>query len=184
MLKIRSTLVNFFVFWELGLLILNFAQCIFGLFVLFTYWQDLYWSHETSFHYAGFPKVLHIHDAFLQCNYNILLALNLNWREGGHFPPPCPFWIRFCQLNFYQKFLNFFGGQTLGGAKDDHFSCFHSSGLTGVFRFLCSVITTIGNQENLNFIIWGCIPRRKTSCVTNAIFEPLLQLKLTDMFDR
>ena len=124
------------------------------------------------------------HDTFLQCNYNILLALNLNWREGGHFPPPCPFWIRFCQLNFYQKFLNFFGGQTLGGAKDDHFSCFHSSGLTGVFRFLCSVITTIENQENLNFIIWGCIPRRKTSCVTNAIFEPLLQLKLTDMFDR
>ena len=76
MLKIRSTLVNFFVFWELGLLILNFAQCIFGLFVLFTYWQDLYWSHETSFHCVGFPQVLHIRDTFLQCNYNILLDLN------------------------------------------------------------------------------------------------------------
>ena len=24
---------------------------------------------------------------------------------------PCPFWIRFCQLNFFQKFPNFFGGE-------------------------------------------------------------------------
>ena len=30
-----------------------------------------------------------------------------NWHEGGYFPPPCPFWTRFCQLNYYQKFPNF-----------------------------------------------------------------------------
>ena len=34
---------------------------------------------------------------------------NPNWHEAGHFPPPCLFWIRLCQLNFYQKFPNFFG---------------------------------------------------------------------------
>ena len=32
--------------------------------------------------------------------------LNPNWHEGGHFPPPCLFWIRFCQLSFYQNFSN------------------------------------------------------------------------------
>jgi hypothetical protein len=25
--------------------------------------------------------------------------------------PPCNFWIGFCQLNFYQKFPNIFGGE-------------------------------------------------------------------------
>ena len=30
-----------------------------------------------------------------------------NWHEGGHFPARCPCWIRFCQLNFYQKLPNF-----------------------------------------------------------------------------
>ena len=34
-------------------------------------------------------------------------SINPNWHEGGHFPPPCPFWNRFCQLNFHQKFPNF-----------------------------------------------------------------------------
>ena len=33
---------------------------------------------------------------------------NPNWHEGG---PSCPFWTTFCQLNFYQKFPNFFGGR-------------------------------------------------------------------------
>ena len=37
-----------------------------------------------------------------------VLIVNPNWHEGGHFPPPCPFWMRFCQLNFYQKFPTFF----------------------------------------------------------------------------
>jgi hypothetical protein len=36
------------------------------------------------------------------------LFFNPNWHEAGHFLPPCPFWIRFCQPNFYQKFQNFF----------------------------------------------------------------------------
>ena len=29
-----------------------------------------------------------------------LIMINPNWHEGGHFPPPCFFWIRFCQLSF------------------------------------------------------------------------------------
>ena len=35
--------------------------------------------------------------------------LNLDWNEGRYFSLLVPFWIRFCQLNVYQKFLNFFG---------------------------------------------------------------------------
>ena len=37
--------------------------------------------------------------------------LNPNWHEAGHFYPPCNFGIGFCQLNLYQKFRNFFGGE-------------------------------------------------------------------------
>ena len=60
---------------------------------------------------------------------------------------PCPFWIRLCQLNFYQKFPKFrrwkltsieliwhpvkliesYKKMHLGGSKVEHFSCFHSS---------------------------------------------------------
>ena len=29
----------------------------------------------------------------------------------GIFTSPCPFWVEFCQLNFYQKFPNFFEGE-------------------------------------------------------------------------
>ena len=46
-----------------------------------------------------------------QCSGKVLSRFNPNWHEGGHFPPPYPFWIRFGQLNFYQKFMNFFGGE-------------------------------------------------------------------------
>ena len=75
------------------------------------------------------------------------IMFNPNWHEAGHFPPPCPFWIRFCQLKFYKKFPNFLEVKIdvnrvnltpcwahwvllkmpLGGAKDEHVSCFHSS---------------------------------------------------------
>ena len=48
--------------------------------------------------------------AFLQLK-NRKLLINPNRHEGGHFGAPCPFWIRFSPLNFYQKFLNFFGGE-------------------------------------------------------------------------
>ena len=41
-------------------------------------------------------------------SYSLPLAINPNWHEAGHFPPPCPLWIRFCQLNTYQKCLNLF----------------------------------------------------------------------------
>ena len=47
---------------------------------------------------------------FLNSTYYMmwtLRALNPNWHEGGHFRPPCPFWITFNQKNFYQKFPNF-----------------------------------------------------------------------------
>ena len=36
---------------------------------------------------------------------------SMNWHEAGHFYPPCDFEIGFCQLNLYQKFPNFFGGE-------------------------------------------------------------------------
>ena len=36
---------------------------------------------------------------------------NPNWQETGHFYPSCSFRIGFCQLNLYQKFPNFFGGE-------------------------------------------------------------------------
>ena len=37
--------------------------------------------------------------------------LNPNWHEAGRIYPPYNFWIGFCQLNFYQKFPNIFGGE-------------------------------------------------------------------------
>ena len=37
--------------------------------------------------------------------------VNPNWHGAGHFYPPCNFGIGFCQLNLYQKFPNFFGGE-------------------------------------------------------------------------
>ena len=36
---------------------------------------------------------------------------NPNCHEAGHFYPPCNFGIGFCQLNLYQKFPIFFGGE-------------------------------------------------------------------------
>ena len=67
------------------------------------------------------------------------------WREI--LLSPCPFWIGFCQLNFYQKYPNYFGGENchqsglfdtlpswmglikipLSGPKDEHFNLFHCS---------------------------------------------------------
>ena len=35
-------------------------------------------------------------------------TLNPNWHEAGQIYPPYNIWIGFCQLNFYQKFPNFF----------------------------------------------------------------------------
>ena len=35
-----------------------------------------------------------------------MVSINPNWHEGGHFPHPCLFWIKFSQLSFfYQNFL-------------------------------------------------------------------------------
>ena len=39
------------------------------------------------------------------------VLFNPNWHEAGHFPPFVPFGSDFWQLNFYQKFPNFFGGE-------------------------------------------------------------------------
>ena len=68
---------------------------------------------------------------------------NPNWHEGLS---PFTFWIGFCQLKFCLNFPNFLEVKIdinrvnltqhakllrqeipLGGAKDEHFSCFHSS---------------------------------------------------------
>ena len=38
-------------------------------------------------------------------------VLNPNWHEAGRIYPPYDFMIGFCQLNFYQKFPNIFGGE-------------------------------------------------------------------------
>ena len=38
-------------------------------------------------------------------------CLNPNWHEARYFYPPCNFEIGFCQLNLFQKFPNFFGGE-------------------------------------------------------------------------
>ena len=38
-------------------------------------------------------------------------SVNPNWHEAGHFYPPCNFRVGFFQLNLYQKFPNFFGGE-------------------------------------------------------------------------
>ena len=37
-----------------------------------------------------------------------ILGINPNWHEVGHFASPVHFCIRLCQLNFYQKYSNFF----------------------------------------------------------------------------
>jgi hypothetical protein len=34
-----------------------------------------------------------------------------NWHEAGRIYPPYNFRIGFCQVNFYQKFPNIFGGK-------------------------------------------------------------------------
>ena len=38
-------------------------------------------------------------------------GFNPNWHEGVILLSPFPFWITFCQHNFYQKFPNLFGGE-------------------------------------------------------------------------
>ena len=79
--------------------------------------------------------------------------INPNWHEGGYFYLLVLFWIRACQLNFYQKFPNFFCGENwhlwqpvklieydekmpIGVAKEEYFSCFHSSCLWGLSHHL------------------------------------------------
>ena len=46
---------------------------------------------------------------FLKSKIELALSLNPNWHEGGHIPP-FSFWIRFCQLIFYQIIANYFRG--------------------------------------------------------------------------
>ena len=50
-------------------------------------------------------------DIWLRPSLNTQSCINPNWHEAGHFYPPCNFGIGFCQLNLYQKFPNFFGGE-------------------------------------------------------------------------
>ena len=46
----------------------------------------------------------------LWCSNSSSSSLNPNWHEAGRIYPPYNFFIGFCQLNFYQKFPNIFGG--------------------------------------------------------------------------
>ena len=49
--------------------------------------------------------------AYYVCTIHVSSLLNPNWHEAGQIYPPYNFWIGFCQLNFYQKFPNIFGGE-------------------------------------------------------------------------
>jgi hypothetical protein len=44
-------------------------------------------------------------------NSSFAIFLNPNWQETGRIYLPYNFRIGFCQLNFYQKFPNIFGGK-------------------------------------------------------------------------
>ena len=82
---------------------------------------------------------------------------------------PCLFWIWLCQLNFYQKFwrwkltsieliwhlaelIESYKKNLLGGSKDEHFSCFHSSchlGLKEINKW------KFHNLYNFSWACWG-----------------------------
>ena len=36
------------------------------------------------------------------------LEINPNWHEAGHFPPPCPFWIKYLAAEFLLKISKLF----------------------------------------------------------------------------
>ena len=52
-------------------------------------------------------KIGLIHSCIFCSKIYLIFIFNPNWHEAGHFPPPCPFWIRFCQLNL-SKISNLF----------------------------------------------------------------------------
>ena len=68
--------------------------------------------------YSSILEELELNDIFkeafkvslLFCSYLFFSSINLNWHERGLLSP-CPFLIRFCLLNFHQKFRNFKGGE-------------------------------------------------------------------------
>ena len=69
----------------------------------------------------------------IDCYANTLCIVTSVEKLGGILKSPYPFWVRFGQLNFYQKFPSFLEVKsdinrvnlTLGGTKDEHFSCLH-----------------------------------------------------------
>ena len=72
------------------------------------------WQYGLSSFQLGFtnlerilPKNTHTQRKLL----NFENWINPNWHETGWIYPPYDFWIGFCQLNFYQKFTNIFGGE-------------------------------------------------------------------------
>jgi len=60
-----------------------------------------FWTRKTV-QWADFR--IQIHSIGFLCN-------NPNWHEAGRIYSPYNFWIGFCQLNFYQKYPNVFGGE-------------------------------------------------------------------------
>ena len=84
------------------------------------------------------------------------MCVNPNWHETGRIYPPYNFWIVFCQMNFYQKISNIFGGKNwdqnllLGCPKDEHFSYFHSSCKLGLMQIFPRT-----NEFKLFDVVWG-----------------------------
>ena len=89
---------------------------------------------------------------------------------GRALSTPWPFWIRLYQLNFYQQFATIFWRwkltsiglirvtsslslikMSLGGAKDEYFSCFHSSCQLGLkvakIQVAFSLLSYLQNNE-------------------------------------
>ena len=66
-----------------------------------------YWIHELPTQMCQNCKV---EIALAQFDHRLYSRkfLTLFGTGGGAFLSPCPCWIRFCQLNFFQKFPNFF----------------------------------------------------------------------------
>ena len=66
-------------------------------------WMTFQYGNATLF-----LKVKHTKGPFN--NSYFIISINPNWHEAGQIYPLYNFWIGFCQLNFYQKFPNIFGG--------------------------------------------------------------------------
>jgi hypothetical protein len=100
-------------FFEIFTLYLDFF-CSRNLHLRQNDWADpTEYSSAVDFEWKMWPE--------LEWYYYILYSVGFKFRHfskvhlslgmRGTLLSSCPFWIRFCQLNFYQKFPNIFGGK-------------------------------------------------------------------------